>query len=168
MRSSICIVGFALILAALAGCLTSKTESFEYQAIERIDPAVLNGAASAIYELDLAENDSYEANEQHIHRIDRVGFEARVLNASGAPAHFDISVRTDTTAAFVPVLTGVAVSGAPVSFVPFEETEPRVNLPEIERAIRAGQFELELRTGNGSANLTIEELTLVVIFSVSI
>jgi hypothetical protein len=158
----------AFLLAAGAGCLMSGTEVFSYL----IGDLNVTGGAFDSVTIDLTDDDTYNDHKDEIEVIDRVGFTSDVANVSGQDALLSVyfsaeSGLTNPAQDATPLFLDVAIPAAGRSISYEESLDLLLNFDQLQEVIKGGVVTF-YSTANGTFNLTLNDLTMIVTFTVGL
>jgi hypothetical protein len=176
------VVLLAALLLALGGCLNlfTTTEIIEFDVVQSGqappalpgDPIALSAGSFHEANIDLGELDFFEEHRDEIHRVERLGFKARVTNVGGAATSFSIYISaqaglTDPANEATLLLSGLSVPAAGGG-IDYGTSEASIeNLEQARDLVATGSFAL-YSLADGSIDLTIDELLLVLTLSVGL
>lgn len=154
-------------LAAVSGCLISGTEVFTYV----VGDIQITANAFEETSVDLTTNSTYQDHREDIRLIDRVGFTCDAVNPTANPVN--ISAYFSTTAGLgdpatqaTPLFLNFAVPANSTHHIDYDESLAiLLNFEELQAAVDSGQFTLY---STGPANMSLDDLTLVVTFTVGL
>jgi hypothetical protein len=178
-------VSGSLLLAflfALWGCLNllTTTEIIEFDVVQngRVppatpgDPIVLSAGSFHEASIDLGELDFFEEHHDEIHRVERLGFKARVSNVGGSATSCSIYISaqaglTNPAGEATLLLSGLRVPAAG-GRIDYSTSEASIeNLDKARDLVARGDFAL-YTLADGGVDLAIDELLLVLTLSVGL
>jgi hypothetical protein len=170
MNKHIAIVGGLLLTVALAGCLISVTEKFEYNVTDRFGAIKLAGTSGETVPIDLTEDSTFDDNKDKIKIIDRAGFEAALYTSNTEPAIVDISFRRKSTDDWTLLLAGVSVAALSSQESPtkigYTESEALIqNFSYFQKVSAGGVMELQLKARTGNDQVVVSDLLIIITFT---
>jgi len=171
-RTEMMRVAAALLLGSVialgAGCLVSGTEVFDLL----IGTLNVTGGSFNEDTIDLSENDTFNDHKDEIELIDRVGFTTEVDNNSGQDALLSVYFSTqaglgDPATQATPLFLNVPIPAAGRTITYDESLDLLLNFDQLQAAIKGGVITF-YTTANGNFNLTLNDLTMIVTFTVGL
>ena len=158
--------GSLLVLGA--GCLVSSTELFDLL----IGTFDVNGGEFEQATIDLSEDETFNDHKDEIEVIDRVGFMGDVTNHSGQDALLSVYFSTqagltDPVTQATPIFVNVPIPAAGRTVTYEESLDLLQNFDQLQEAIKGGVITF-YTTANGTFNLTVNDLTMIITFTVGL
>jgi hypothetical protein len=160
--------GLLVVIAAGAGCLVSGTEVFDFL----IGTLSVSGGTFDSLTVDLTDDDTFNDHKDEIELVDRVGFTTNVTNNSGQDALLSVYFSTqsglsDPATQATPLFLNVAIpaGGREISYD--ESLDLLLNFDKLQAAIPGGVITF-YSTANGTFNLTLNDLTMIITFTVGL
>lgn len=178
-------VATLLLLAfpfTLSGCLDllTTTEIIEFDVVQNGqilpnlpgDPIALSAGSFQETNVDLGELDFFEEHQDEIHRVERLGFKARITNGGPSATSCSVYISGQTglsdpanEATLILSQLRVPAAGGRIDYSASEEAIE--NLDKARDLVASGEFALYL-FADGSIDLSIDELLLVLTLSVGL
>jgi hypothetical protein len=169
MRKTTATLASLLLVFGLGGCLLSLTESFEYDVLKENDLLFidLEGKDGHIEAIDLADDPTFEDNQDKIKTVDRVTFHCVLFTKNDSPATVDIYFRGPDTTAWTLLLEGVNVSAASTANKPdkikYADSEDLIrNFTPFQKLAEKGIMDLKIEAREGNDAVQIDKLILYV------
>ena len=161
-----------LALLLVAGCVLTGTKVFTHS----LGDIVIQGAFFAAATADLSDNATYADHERDIESVDEIGFTTRIVNGTIAEAGVsiffsedpDLSSFIDVRNRALPLLEDLVVPAQGERTITYEESIERLeNFATLQTLIEKGSVTI-YALSDGFFNLTLEDFTLVVTFTVGL
>ena len=158
----------AALVSVGTGCLVSGTEVFSFP----IGTLLVTGGAFDQVTIDLSQDDTFKDHKDEIQIVDRVGFTTDITNNSGQATLLTVYFSTipgliDPATQATPIFVDVAVpaGGRPIEYD--ESLDMLQNFDQLQEAIRGGVITF-YSTATGNVNLTLNDLTMIITFTVGL
>ena len=156
------------LLAAGTGCLISGTKVFSFL----IGDLIVTGGGFDSVTIDMTNDETYNDHKDGIGVIDRVGFTSDVANNSGQEALLSVYFSTqsglsDPPKQATPIFLDVAIPAAGRTISYDESLDMLLNFDQLQEAIKGGVVTF-YATANGAVSLTLNDLTMIVTFTVGL
>jgi hypothetical protein len=160
-------LGVALVSVG-AGCLVSGTEVFSFP----IGTLVVTGGSFDQVTIDLSQDDTFNDHKDEIQLIDRVGFTTDITNNSGQATLLTVYFSTepgliDPAKQATPIFVDVPIpaGGRPIEYD--ESLDMLQNFDQLQEVIKGGVITF-YSTATGNVNLTLNDLTMIITFTVGL
>ena len=161
-----------LLVFGLGACITSVTESFEYDVFKEngLTEIDLEGQDPYIESIDLTTDSTFKDNQSEIKNVDRVTFKTDLYTKNEADAIVDMYFRLDSTDDWMVLVQGLTVSAAStagaLTKITYTDSEGLIqNFEKFQKLAEKGIMEIgrDARTGNDA--VVVKSLVLYVAFS---